>query len=577
MRATRIVMAVLVALSLSFLYSCGGGSSSKDGGSSTGTQTSWTGTGEVRVTTTLTRIFDPKLDGNPEADFSFIVDQPGSYTGTVSVMSGTTTVRTLMSGAVTGGSGTLVKWDGKDDLARFVDPGEYSLTIEISGGVTFSGQWPVHVVRLAADRITFGEVGASQNFDLVYNRTSSSDKTNYTFTEDWILYSGSDPSTVDNSSGLPRPAPDPWPDPEGRFADYGSPTSLSHAVCYKMGSRVKAQIRLGSQAVSNVTAGPVGAHYPVSGFPIRIEGEFRSGDMASADAGSDDISPGSSYSLSSSGSLPSTVGMDNETVNIKFSFYNGTAWVDVPGYQETRHLVYRVADAPTDGALYQEEDSNSRMFVAALDWSCRWCELEGVTSKSEVNAAVFKHCWNFGEPVYEYEHNQTDGGSPAGFTLEYLLDHHSGRCGAWSRSYLAFVGYHGVVAQVYAVVNDNQQLSGQPNGYYNNVQTLFQVDVNLEGQGGSPDMADQFSDHALNLYNGKLFDPSYIHETGTAATGWGNLNSYENAGFTHYGFGTGYKWMDQPVVWVVALSGYSYSFVPNEVGETEVVSWTEDR
>jgi hypothetical protein len=527
MNIFRCILALSVVITLAIALSSGCNCRKDDPGNGSGTVTStmtsptgtgintaptYPDTGDVGLSSLFTRVFDPKLDGDPRADFSFKVNHNGQHTASVVVFKGRTEIKTILNNqSVQGNTPVDAYWDGKDKQGKFVDTGEYTVQFNINGSFgQYSQDFSVHVVRLGVDRLSFESADEGAEYPLMFNRTSSSNlsdvpigsQTAGNFEQDvvWKI------ASLDQPDGLPTPEDPPWGNQEGNTGGGASALAeLNWPCCYRMASRVQMKVHTGNQAVSNMSSSSMPVGYPVSGFPILITALFRGYTFAGgASPDASNISPDGVYTLTCNGLTEASVGAGIESIDIYFFFHDGQGWVLIPGCQETTHMMYRIADAPTAGALAQDPNAGSaRMYAEALRWSCEWCEAEGVTHKSQVLGAVYKHCWNFGDPRYTYEHNQTEGGNPAGFTVRYMLDHHSCRCGGWSYFFLCLVGCQGEFIQGCAIFCNNEQYSGYANGtQVSDAGVGVRVFTNIAGQNNVyPSLANEFADHALNVHD----------------------------------------------------------------------------
>ncbi len=130
--------------------------------------------------------------------------------------------------------------------------------------------------------------------------------------------------------------------------------------------------------------------------------------------------------------------------------------------------------------------------------------------------------------------------------MSQLLEYTDGRCGHWAQFFVGMLRTQGILqGEVKGVKSNRLMLDGSgrqegliiknanfgapengPNGYNWKEGFNFSLGGSIAGQGGTPKMQ-SFQDHALVLFNGKLYDPSY-------GKIWINLEDFETnalAGF----------------------------------------------
>ncbi len=302
----------------------------------------------------------------------------------------------------------------------------------------------------------------------------------------------------------------------GQQPDAGSPADISKSggpdpndwnrpVVYVRNSALQLRVKLGEHAISDLSGGNVGVGYPVARYPIRLVAQYDSlfmdGNSQTATANNLNISPtGGPYHLMGS-ELPDTVGFAEETINYKFQ-YNATGetfvdangngvfdagepltdndgdnqfdeeWKDIPGTQQTSHLIYRLAAAPETAALNKSQ-GHERLYTKIVDFTTAWAQTATANTSGEVFDAIWKssNFWTpfmpvggvdqpnnaagfhgIGDPneadradefahkpkCYTYEHLASTGVS-----VDNMLDTNAGKCGGWCKFLPAFAAQHG--------------------------------------------------------------------------------------------------------------------------------------
>ncbi|TET39506.1 MAG: hypothetical protein E3J72_00320 [Planctomycetota bacterium] len=543
-------------------------------GTGTGTSTSTAAnvSGPIVWDPASTLVYDPKLSDNPLALIAFTPTAVGSFTADVLVKQGANVVRTVLgAGNVTGGVKTTLTWDGRDDGAKIVAPGSYTVEIIAHSSPPASINYPCYVVRLGIVKIAFESPGTSDvEFPLKYNQRTSSTETDFivstggAFTQDvvWQI------PELDQTNGAPRPMPAPWTG-SADYPENPSATTFNNPAAYLMGSRMQLRVETGDIARMDDGA-TIGVGYPISNLPIRIRGDYVGYSINAENAS--DIEGGKQYVVETAAALPATAGKRFEVLQLKFEYKDGGVWQEVPGFQLTTHLIYRTAGIPTDGALAQTEPDGDKCYIKILDLTCQWAE--GLSGDANVFWAIWTSMWDFEDPAWVYNHHITN----EGFTVAYLIDNHWGRCGAWSMFLLTCMGYHGIEGDQIALFCRNDHIQSMGSGTNTTGRTELEVG-DTPGQGwGAVVRFHTFLDHAIIRYNSRYYDPSYIHLTSPSIDGFTTIHSYENYGLEGFWEGIGTVWVVPGSTYRILLPPGSATgtLVPNDPADTEVHAMVYD-
>jgi hypothetical protein len=536
-------------------------------GTGTGTSTSTAAnvSGPVTWDPTSTLIYDPKLSDNPLAIIAFTPTAVGSFTADVLVKQGVSVIRTVMSaGNVTGGVKTTLTWDGRDEGAKIVAPGSYTIEINVNSSPPASINYPCYVVRLGIVKIAFESPGTSNvEFPLKYNQRTASTMTDFVvstggaFTQDvvWQI------PEIDQTNGTPRPMPAPWTG-SADYPEDPSATTFNYPAAYLMGSRMQLRVETGNIARMDDGA-TIGIGYPIPELPIRIRGDYIGYSINAENAS--DIEGGKQYVIETAAALPATAGKRFEVLELKFEYKDGGIWQEVPGLQLTTHLIYRTAGVPTDAALAQTEPDGDKCYIKILDLTCQWAE--GLSGDATVFQAIWTGMWDFENPAWQYNHHTAN----EGFTVAYLIDEHWGRCGAWSLFLLTCMGYHGIEGDQIALACRNDHIQSMSAGSGSSGRLQLEVPSTSPGQGWGTDVYyHTFIDHAIIRYNSRYYDPSYIHLTAPARDGFTSIHSFENFALEGFWEGAGSVMIYTGSTYKILWPSVTGTLVLNDLAETEV-------
>ncbi|MBQ7258034.1 MAG: hypothetical protein IJS60_10135 [Abditibacteriota bacterium] len=174
---------------------------------------------------------------------------------------------------------------------------------------------------------------------------------------------------------------------------------------------------------------------------------------------------------------------------------------------KTEHELYVTYDKPRNISYYNDE----------LFETCVWIGCEAAKGKS-TETDVFNAIWNKFQTLNVYSKNGSLLGYYASpFTdqnhnndiidIEYLLEHKDGRCGAWAELFQNVLACQGILVDVFKFdLNLSNVISFIQNNNINNpiLISLKQYGNDFQG-GGSPNNVN-FINHAINIYNNKLYD-----------------------------------------------------------------------
>ncbi len=303
------------------------------------------------------RVFDPKLSG-AALDVELSLAAAGSIRLEVKDGAGRV-VRQLINGQRSAGR-HLASWDGTDRSGLYTAPGSY--TLELWSGAQRLASAPLSIVRLGIRSLGFagsGRVPLTFHDADGFGARIALDQIGPAWT---LPASALGAGCLDASNGTPLAAP-------SRHTGLAAPPrttggtlrtrGISLPVAYALGTQPQVQLQLGDAAGSGGSS--VGCGYPVAGVPLRIavEGGVAVGAM------SGELRPGGTTTLDLPVS-PSAVGKERVRYRFRFYYQAGSAWLPVPGGQETDHTLYSTFGRP--GA----DMPGRRPWVKALDLASGW-------------------------------------------------------------------------------------------------------------------------------------------------------------------------------------------------------------
>jgi hypothetical protein len=184
------------------------------------------------------------------------------------------------------------------------------------------------------------------------------------------------------------------------------------------------------------------------------------------------------------------------------------------GCGETTHTVYVVRSEPIRNMVVP--------WQKILDYSCVWAE--GQVGAQEAFAAI----WDKIDDLNATDMKYWGAAPPAGgATTKGLLKHKDGKCGAWGEFFDHLCACQGITAEKKGIVLKNE--SPYPPHVYS-MMIVYDIDfgpmrfdppfryrfteidftpAGIPGQGMPTPSAKHFSNHAVNVYGGKIYDPSY--------------------------------------------------------------------
>jgi hypothetical protein len=260
---------------------------------------------------------------------------------------GGATVRVLLDAAMKGSSDAHEElWDGKDDSGLLVDPAEYTVEIHAeSDAGQESATGTIHVVRIGAVEI---DMTGDDNYAIMYHKKNGVGYSYYPVDDpEWRIGedSGSEFSDMDTNDGVARPGPQPWEELSHPPQDADDPDGVeddNHSLpaCFRMGGLPVLRLTLGQRCASQQSNGAVDAGYPIDGLPLRVT-------AVGFDTSEDEnVAPGTTTTIAAEEPLPTSVGAGISEVDLVFEYFDGEAWVELPGVQHTSHLLYRTFGPP---------------------------------------------------------------------------------------------------------------------------------------------------------------------------------------------------------------------------------------
>lgn len=342
------------------------------------------------------KVFDPKMPGNPLLEILYRVDPSGAdFSVTVNVVSaasGTQVRRMVDAQTRTGGTDWVVEWDGKDDSGRFVDTGSYKVVIEaLYQAMPFEAEETVHIVRLGITGIRFLDNGADgHEYQMLYHIRNTTKYTYYAIPEQWPEWAlgaqSGEVADLDTNDGAARPLPSLWANLNSPPQD---PTDTANAgveddnynlpVCYERGALVKLRVSLGSSAASNITPDTaLGCSYPLTGLPIRIVAGEATPETSGAN---EDVSPGDRVDFVCNTALLDALRKNTLQFTFAFEYEEGGTYHRIPGEIATVHTAYTIYEGPklTDSATPVPP---YLPWVKLVDIVCAW--VDGPATADEI-------------------------------------------------------------------------------------------------------------------------------------------------------------------------------------------------
>lgn len=293
----------------------------------------------------VTRIFDPKLDG-ALASFEFHLDQVGAQADAlVEIKRSGVVLATVWNGQVRGGAApTQVTWNGRDAQGVRCDTGSYELAVSAPGCRSTTRAFDI--VRLGVTEIEAQDSpGANDEFQMVYFMKGAG----YAFYGTPAIgeYKNVAPPTggseLDLNNGEPRPAVavhDDLDEPVLNGANFNT-TTHNYPLAYIRGSRPRLEFRFGASGTSTA-GGAMDVGYPVAGFELRLEC-----DTGEALAGSDLVTPGG-VAVIDLPPLPAEVRRLDTSLTLRFEYRHigANGWRPVPGSLTIPLRFYTLLDTP---------------------------------------------------------------------------------------------------------------------------------------------------------------------------------------------------------------------------------------
>lgn len=301
-------------------------------------QTSGGGQMPYLVCDEATRIADPKLPGG-EVRFAFRLMPAGESANAVAeVRAGAALVKTLWSGALTGGAAaTLVTWDGRDANDARCSTGAYTLRVSAPGLDEVNR--PVNLVRLGVTEIEAQDSPAAgaDEFQMVYFRKGAEQA--FYATPATHEYA----SELDDANGDPLAPVAVHEDTQSPVLDGSSYATVgyNYPFAYTMGTSPRLELTFGEEAVS-ASGTPMDVGYEVSGFEIRL-----TCDQGAMVPGADLVTPGGT-ALVDLPALPLEVDRADLALTLRWQFRatGESAWSDVPGAVTVPLRAYTLLGAP---------------------------------------------------------------------------------------------------------------------------------------------------------------------------------------------------------------------------------------
>lgn len=307
-------------------------------------------------------VIDPKLSGDPALSLALTLGEAGVSCET------STRVENEIGQVATLGSGVALTWDGRDDDGLAFDPGLARATASCDGEDVAS--LDLHVLRVGVLTVDFTAGPDSGNVPLAWHKRTLLDREVSALPEVVPEYIGhvADAYTLsllDGEDGSPRVGPEPWPDaalpPWGELEP--GEVAQSAPAAYVAGTRPGLSVTGAFTAVSQRSHTAVAAN--PEGLPLRL-----TLDGYSPDDGEGAWVEGSALTLRADEALAGTLGREQLTLSWRWQVQVDGAWQDLPGLQETRHDLWRLA-GPT--AL---RDGTTLGFAPAITWVGALAELE---------------------------------------------------------------------------------------------------------------------------------------------------------------------------------------------------------
>jgi hypothetical protein len=308
----------------------------------------------------VTRVMDPKLDGG-DLQVDYRLDQTTNlYDVSVTVTRNVTgaLVATLFSGREHGGDTSFVHhWNGRDAVGAYVDPGQYTVTVEARNVISLaqkSVDSALTIARLGIRNISFESTGTSgaNEWQTVYFRKDGK----YAFyatpaTGEWLSKNDTgEISDLDLDNSSPRPAPtvhtttdepvlDPVPGKPKKYDDHYH----NYPICYLAGAAPRMTVQFGFNAtLANGTKG--GCKYPISGVDLRCVASDEAGNWTTS---ATSISPGGTETLDGP-ALTTQATRTKRHVEFRWQYREAgaTNWSDVAGTFTTPIRFYTILDKP---------------------------------------------------------------------------------------------------------------------------------------------------------------------------------------------------------------------------------------
>ncbi len=321
------------------------------------------------------RIFDPKLDGADELEFSYILGDNGvESVMNISVKKGAANAKTLFEGNLIGKTAPYtIKWDGKDTNGKFVDPGAYVIHIEALAGNLAELDIPIDIIRLGISKVAAVDNGGDNEYQMVYYMRGTAQQFTQTPTtgEFSMAKSTAGVSDLDNDDGTPKTPSAVHTDLKSYPMDGYDIEQYNHnlPVCYIRGTTPKFEVTLGATATSNINSTSKTCNYPVSGFDIRTICKDTGVEIATT--GDEDNEPGEKITYTATDALPNYV--DDFTFSIDWTWQykpnGGATWIDIPGKFSFEYKIYTLYAEP----YFPSTGTQYAPWVKTVDDVVRWC------------------------------------------------------------------------------------------------------------------------------------------------------------------------------------------------------------
>ncbi len=511
---------------------------------------------------TSTRVFDPKLLAADQTFPIVATLQPATVSMYVYISIYNANGQLVYVSQAGVSNQAVFRWDGRGLDGLSVDPGYYPITL-IARPVAEPSQVDETFALTRCVALGVTEIDWTDNFPLRYNRTSPNNRT------DWVIPANaewrigrentSDVAGLDYNDGTRRVSPWPWTDlnSPGEFEGGPNTSHYAYPVAVRIGPPLRFVVRTGVFGVSEMTGQIVRSGYPFRDYndtlvDFRVRGTWTAnGPLVGAPDAGVFTEPGASLSVETSttvqppvGAKPGPFDTSPEQFVLHFEYkYAGTEWQRVPGSQEVLFQLYRQASSADPSSLRMDEDGVSistdaiegaadahtaEGIVRVLYLSSQWCEAAAVSDVSDVLPAVWSGIRTLrvqtpGDPrAWDYWGSVASGGVQ-GFSVGFLVDQSSGRCGAWSRLFVALCGYQGVSGVRLAPIEpmdllDSTTMSVGTTYAFRRL-LLYASTATAQGNASAPI---RFTNHCLNSHAGVYYDPSY-GLTATTRAGYENL------------------------------------------------------